>query len=94
MSTKPPKPPEELSAIDPAALAQVTGGTSESSGLINAVNGLLADVKSITATSQANGLNPQDMMLFMMLMQRQRESSVQTVAAAPSWWGHGGTWYF
>jgi hypothetical protein len=96
MSTKPPKPPkpEDLpAAIDPAALAQVTGGTSDSTGLVTALNGLLNDVKSIQTTSQQNGINPQDMMLFMMLMQRQRESTT-TVAAAPSWWQHGGTWYF
>jgi len=85
------KPPSEPSTIDPAALAQVTGGTSDSSSLVTALNGLLDSVKQIQKTSQANGINPQDMMLFMMLMQRQRESSV-TVATAPPWWTQGG-WY-
>ncbi len=84
--------PDELAAIDPAALAQVTGGVSDSSGLVAALNGLLDSVKQIQTTSHANGLNPQDMMLFMMLMQRQQQSTTTTVATAPQWWQQGGTW--
>ena len=87
--SKPPKPPkpEELPAtIDPAALAQVTGGTSDSTGLISALNGLLDSVKQIQTTSKANGINPQEMMLFMMLMQRQREPTVTVATAQPPWW--------
>ena len=92
--SKPPKPESpDLPSIDPAALAQVTGGTSDPNGLISALNGLLDSVKQIKATSQANGINPQEMMLFMMLMQRQRESSAVTVTTAPPWWSGGG-WYF
>jgi len=90
-----PKPPPEvpsLASIDPAALAQVTGGASDSTGLISALDGLLDSVKQIKATSQANGINPQEMMLFMMLMQRQRESAAVTVATAPPWWSNG-SWY-
>ena len=90
MSKPPPKIPD-LPSIDPAALAAVTGGTSDSTGLISALNGLLDSVKQIKATSQANGINPQDMMLFMMLMQRQREGTAVTVATAPPWWS-GGNW--
>jgi hypothetical protein len=91
--SKPPTPsPDELSAIDPAALAGVTGGTSDTSGLVAALNGLLDSVKQIQTTSQANGINPQEMMLFMMLMQRQQQSTT-TVATAPAWWTQGGTWY-
>ncbi len=92
---KPPSPLEEaLAAIDPTALAQVTGGTSSSdtSGLMTALNGLLDSVKQIQTTSQQNGINPQDMMLFMMLMQRQQQSTTTTVATAPPWWANGGTW--
>jgi hypothetical protein len=90
--SKPPKP-EELAAIDPAALAQVTGGTAsyDSTGLVSALNGLLDSVKQIQNTSQQNGINPQDMMLFMMLMQRQQQTTT-TVAAAPPWWAQNGTW--
>ncbi len=84
--------PDELPAIDPAALAQVTGGTSDTSGLVAALNGLLDSVKQIQTTSHANGINPQEMMLFMMLMQRQQQSTT-TVATAPAWWTQGGTWY-
>ena len=91
MSKPPPKIPD-LPSIDPATLAQVTGGTSDSTGLISALNGLLDSVKQIRSTSQANGINPQDMMLFMMLMQRQQQSAAVTVSAAPPWWSGGG-WY-
>jgi len=89
--SKPPEP-DELPAIDPAALAQVTGGTSDTSGLVSALNGLLDSVKQIQTTSQANGINPQEMMLFMMLMQRQQQGATTTVATAPPWWAQGGTW--
>jgi hypothetical protein len=87
-------PSEELTAIDPTDLAQVTGGTApnDSTGLVAALNGLLDSVKQIQNTSKQNGINPQDMMLFMMLMQRQQQSSTTTVAAAPPWWAQGGTW--
>ncbi len=90
--SKPPEP-EELSAIDPTALSQVTGGTAsyDSTGLVSALNGLLDSVKQIQNTSQQNGINPQDMMLFMMLMQRQQQGAT-TVAAAPPWWAQSGTW--
>jgi hypothetical protein len=88
-----PKPPAELPAIDPSALAQVTGGTSDSNSLVTALNGLLDSVKQIQSTSQANGINPQEMMLFMMLMQRQQQQqTTTTVASAPPWWTQGG-WY-
>jgi hypothetical protein len=91
--SKPPKPEEQLAAIDPTALTQVTGGTAsyDSTGLVSALNGLLDSVKQIQNTSQQNGINPQDMMLFMMLMQRQQQSTT-TVAAAPQWWSQDGTW--
>lgn len=94
--SKPPKPPnaeDTPATIDPAALAQVTGGTSDSTGLISALNGLLSDVKSIQNTSKANGINPQEMMLFMMLMQRQQQPAVATVSAG-QWFNQGGTWYY
>jgi hypothetical protein len=90
---KPPKPEDQPATIDPAALAQVTGGTSDSTGLVSALNGLLDSVKQIQTTSQANGINPQEMMLFMMLMQRQQQSSV-TVASGGQWYSQGGNWYF
>ena len=67
---KPPPAVPDLTSIDPDALAQVTGGTSDSSALIKQLNGLLDSVKQIRSTSQANGIDPQEMMLFMMLMQR------------------------
>jgi hypothetical protein len=86
--TKPPKPDELPATIDPTALAQVLGGaSSDSTGLISALNGLLDSVKQIKTTSQAHGINPQEMMLFMMLMQRQQQQPTVTVATSqPPWW--------
>jgi hypothetical protein len=89
-----PNPVDELPAIDPTALAQVTGGTTDSSALVASLNGILESVKSIQTTSTANGINPQEMMLFMMLMQRQQQQPVATVATAQPWWSQGGTWYY
>jgi len=88
-----PNPVDELPAIDPTALAQVTGGTTDSSALVASLNGILDSVKSIQNTSTANGINPQEMMLFMMLMQRQQQPTT-TVATAQPWWSQGGTWYY
>jgi hypothetical protein len=82
--SKPPK--DELPAIDPAALAQVTGGTSETSALLGQLTGLLDDLKQVRSVGAQNGINPQEMMLFMMLMQQRNAQATTVVQAAPVWW--------
>jgi len=82
--SKPPK--DELPGIDPAALAQVTGGTSETNALLGQVTGLLDSIKQIKNVGSANGINPQEMMLFMMLMQQRNAQATTVVQAAPTWW--------
>ena len=86
--SKPPK--DELPDIDPAALAQVTGGTSETSALLGQLTGLLDDLKQVKNVGAANGINPQEMMLFMMLMQQRNAQTTTVVQAAPTWWS--GPW--
>lgn len=84
--------PDELLAIAPAALVQVTGGaSSDTSTLMTQVTGILDSIKSIRNVSQDNGINPQEMMLFMMLM-NQRNQQPTTVQVTP-WWTQSGSWY-
>lgn len=88
------RPPDELSAIDPTALATVTGGTgsSDTGPLLNQLTGLLDSIKKIRNVGQQNGINPQEMMLFMMLLQQRNQQSQVTIAAPAPWWG-GPRWY-
>lgn len=88
------KPPtDELPDIDPAALAQVTGGTSETTALLGQLTGLLNDLKQVRTVGAENGINPQEMMLFMMLMQqRNAQPQATVVQAAPTWWA--GPWKY
>ena len=88
-----PTPPEALPSIDPAALTQVSGGTSRtpsagagSSGggdeaLMTALTGILDSLKDL-ATQRQGGFSATEMMMFMMVMQRQNSGVV--VSAAPS----------
>jgi hypothetical protein len=99
-SPKPPVPqvPEELAAIDVTALEAVTGGTSvasESNALLGQVNDILGSIKGIKSSAGANGLKPQEMMLFMMLLQQrnQAQQPTITIAASPAWWGGRGKWW-
>ena len=85
--SKPPK--DELQGIDPAALAQVTGGTSDTSALLGQLTGLLNDLKQVKTVGAANGINPQEMMLFMMLMQQRNQQTTTVVSAPPGWWSTG-----
>ncbi|HEY4055727.1 MAG TPA: hypothetical protein VGM39_03935 [Kofleriaceae bacterium] len=85
---------EALAPIDPAALAQVTGGTSspasDTNALLSQVNDMLGSIKNVTAVSHQEGLQPQEMMLFMMLLQQRNQAAAPVVVAAP--WS-GRRWY-
>ena len=59
----------ELPTIDPAALAQVSGGTttsasSQSDPVLTALTGILSSIQSL-AQQPSGGLNQQEMMLMM-----------------------------
>lgn len=77
------KPKDELPSIDPTALATVSGGASSTNPLITQLNGILDSVKEIKNVGNANGINPTEMMLFMMLMQRQNQQTVTIAAPVP-----------
>lgn len=90
--SKPAPNDDQLPSIDPTALAQVTGGTSETSALVTQLNGILDSVKTIRTVGSENGINPQEMMLFMMLMQQRNAQQTTVVQAAPAWWS--GPWRY
>jgi len=77
---------DELPGIHPAALAQVTGGTSETNALLGQLTGLLDSIKDIKKVGAQNGINPQEMMLFMMLMQQRNAATTTVVQPATTWW--------
>lgn len=82
---KPPTPPHELATIDPTALGQVSGGKTGGADapLINQLNGILDSIKTIRNVGQQNGINPQEMMLFMMLLQQRNQATTVTIAPSP-----------
>ena len=81
----------QLQTIDPAALAQVSGGTAapattsstSSDQVLTALTGILDSIHSL-ATHNSGGFNPQEMLMFMMVMQQRNQQ--QVVAAATSPW--------
>lgn len=79
---------EELQTIDPAALAQVSGGatgtstTSTSDPVLTALTGILDSLKSLTKQNTGGGFNEQEMLLLMMMMQQRNQQQ----AAAPWPW--------
>lgn len=96
MSTpKSPKPPEQLASIDPTALSNVTGGTSvasEANALVGQVNDILGSINTIKSSATSHGMQPQEMMLFMMLLQQrnQAQQPATVTIAGPGvswrWW--------
>lgn len=83
------KPKQELQTIDPAALAQVSGGTTVSTAtasndqILTALNGILSSIQGLTQQNTGGGFNQQEMMMLMMIMQQRNQQ--QVVASNP--WG-------
>jgi hypothetical protein len=80
---------EELQTIDPAALAQVSGGAAPAptanatnEQLVTALTGILDSIQSLSG-NRSSGFNQQEMLLFMMVMQQRNQ---QAAAAAASTW--------
>ena len=88
------KPKQELQTIDPAALAQVSGGTTVSTAtasndqILTALNGILTSIQGLTQPS-TGGFNQQEMLMLMMIMQQRNQQ--QVIAASP--WGGWGYYY-
>ena len=82
---------DQLQTIDPAALAQVSGGTTTTppaggDQVLTALTGILNSLQSLAGQKSNNsGFNPPEMMMLMMVME-QRNQQQQAAAAATSTW--------
>ena len=77
---------DQLQTIDPAALAQVGGGTTTATStdqVMTALTGILQSIQSLATPSDAGGFNQQEMMMLMMMMQQRNQQ--QAAAAVSSW---------
>jgi hypothetical protein len=80
----------ELQTIDPAALAQVSGGTtvatntgSANDQILTSLNGILSSIQSLAHPNNNGGLNQTEMLMLLMIMQQRN----QQVAVASPWGG-------
>jgi hypothetical protein len=88
--------PDELQTIDPAALAQVSGGvaqvppTTTTDPVLSALTNILDSLKTLTQQgSSGGGLNQQEMLMMFMVMQQRNQQAAAAAAAAASagaWW--------
>ena len=81
---------DQLQTIDPAALAQVSGGaaaptsTTGSDQVLTALTGILDSIHSLANQRGNNGgFNQQEMLMLVMLMQQRNQQ--QAVAATSAW---------
>ena len=86
------KPTQGLQTIDPAALAQVSGGTTVTTAsndqILTALNGILTSIQGLTQPN-SGGFNQQEMLMLMMIMQQRNQQ--QVIATSP--WGGWGYYY-
>src|SRR4051812_24752593 len=87
---------QELQTIDPAALAQVSGGaaapanaTASNDQILTALTGILNSIQSLATHQNGGGFNQQEMLMLMMIMQ-QRNQPVAIAAPAPDPWAAWG----
>lgn len=92
------KPTQGLQTIDPAALAQVSGGTTVSTStttsndqILTALNGILTSIQGL-AQPNTGGFNQQEMLMLMMIMQQRNQQ--QVVANPWGGWGQPGIYYY
>jgi hypothetical protein len=83
---------DELQTIDPAALAQVSGGaattptpTTTNDQLLTALTGILDSIQSLAKQNTGGGFNQQEMFLLMMMMQQRNQQAAAAAAAYSSW---------
>lgn len=83
---------DELQTIDPAALAQVSGGvgqtppTNVNDSLVTALTGILDSLQSLSTQRSGSGFNQQEMLLLMMMMQQRNQQQAAAAAAAAASW--------
>lgn len=93
------KPTQALQTIDPAALAQVSGGTTVSTSaasddpILTALNGILSSIQGL-AQQNTGGFNQQEMLMLMMIMQQRNQQ--QVIATGNPWggWGQPPIYYY
>ena len=91
------KPTQGLQTIDPAALAQVSGGTTVSTAttsndqILTALNGILSSIQGLTQPN-TGGFNQQEMLMLMMIMQQRNQQ--QVIASPWGGWGQPGIYYY
>ena len=87
---------QELPTIDPAALAQVSGGTtvatatatSGSDPILTALTGILSSIQSLAhQQTSGGGFNQQEMLMLLMIMQQRNQQQVAVASANPWGWG-------
>jgi hypothetical protein len=82
--------PDPLQTIDPAALAQVSGGaTAPASSATNdqvltALTGILSSIQSLASHPNQGGFNQQEMLMLVLVMQ-QRNQQQAALAATSAW---------
>jgi hypothetical protein len=82
---------EELQTIDPAALAQVSGGataatTGTTDPVLTALTGILDSIQSLAQQQTGGGgFNQQEMLMLMMMMQQRNQQQAAAAAAASGW---------
>jgi hypothetical protein len=90
---------QELQTIDPAALAQVSGGTTASTSpasndpILTALNGILTSIQGLAQHNTGGGFNQQEMLMLMMIMQQRNQQ--QIIAPGSPWgWGQAPIYYY
>jgi hypothetical protein len=82
--------PTTFPTIDPAALAQVSGGTTVTSTsddpVMTTLTGILNSIQQLGQQNHsAFGMNPTEMMMFMMVMEQRNEQNVAAAAGGYPW---------
>ena len=91
----------ELPTIDPAALAQVSGGTtvtpttttstSNSDQILTTLNGILTSIQNLSHGQNNGGLNQTEMFMLMMIMEQRNQ---QAAATSPWGWGQPPVYFY
>jgi hypothetical protein len=87
----------QLPTIDPAALAQVSGGTtvatntgststSNNDQILTTLNTILNSIQSLSQHQNSGGLNQTEMLMLLMIMGQRNQVAV---GPSPSPWGWG-----
>jgi hypothetical protein len=90
----------ELPTIDPAALAQVSGGTtvtpttstSSSDQILTTLNGILTSIQNLSQGQNNGGFNQTELFMLMMIMDQRNQQGAS--AASPWGWGQPPVYFY